>query len=193
MPKQALRKLVKEQLKSAAEGNVQLTIASLKSIPSFANAAKVALFMSMPKGEVQTMPIIKYCFDQGKEVYLPRCHYTPHNWMQFLRVNSYEDVLALTPHGKYKLLEPLEGEDILDIGGLDVVVMPGVAFSPKLQRIGHGAGFYDRWISSYHEKYSTTPHLIGIGLKEQLVEHIPTEHHDWHLDAVVIEDNIYKK
>ncbi|KAG7194812.1 5,10-methenyltetrahydrofolate synthetase [Scheffersomyces spartinae] len=193
MSKPALRKLIKQQLKSAKEGNVQLTLASLESIPSFANASKVGLFISMPQGEVQTMPIIKYCFDQGKQVYLPRCHSTPHNWMQLLRVNSYKEVQSLTPQGKYQLLEPLVGEDILDTGRLDVLIMPGVAFSPTLQRIGHGAGFYDRWIASYHQKYGITPQLIGIGLKEQLVENIPIENHDWPLDAVVIEDKIYKK
>ncbi|RMY71741.1 hypothetical protein D0862_14567 [Hortaea werneckii] len=77
----------------------------------------------------------------------------------------------------------VEGKD----GGLDLIVVPGVAFDRDMARMGHGAGFYDGYLTRLvtegrHEK----PFLVGLCLAEQVLEpgRILMEEWDWRVDAV---------
>lgn len=76
--------------------------------------------------------------------------------------------------------------------GLDFVVMPGVAFDRGMNRIGHGAGFYDSYLSRIcGTESSRKPYLVGLCLAEQLVSgtgNIPVTDHDWRVDAVAVGD-----
>ncbi|RLV93151.1 5-formyltetrahydrofolate cyclo-ligase [Spathaspora sp. JA1] len=152
----------------------------------------------MPDSEVRTMEIIKTAFSLGKSVYLPRCNYYQKegrkmNFLDMLKVSSFEKVQNLQPQGKYNLLEPVDGEDAMEQGNLDMIIVPGVAFTKNKQRMGHGAGFYDEFLNYYYHKHNRKPYLIGVALQEQLVENIPTEDHDWSLDSLVVanHDDIY--
>ncbi len=64
---------------------------------------------------------------------------------------------------------------------LDVVVVPGLAFSPDGHRLGRGRGHYDRFL------VGVGPHClrVGVGFSEQLVADMPTAAHDVRLDAVI--------
>lgn len=193
--KKQLRTTLKNKLKDISIDSIDLqsigVLKSLLTVPQFNDAKRVALYMNMPNLEVQTMNIIKYCFDMKKSVYLPRCNTLPkagrkQNYLSMLEVPSFEDVLQLQPQGKYKLLEPTSGNDIMDTGDLDVIIVPGVAFSRQKARLGHGAGFYDEFLNVYSKKFSKNPYLIGVGLEEQLIDDIPKEDHDWNVDSLVI-------
>ena len=72
-----------------------------------------------------------------------------------------------------------------------MLIVPGVAFSPSLHRMGHGAGFYDEYLSYYTTTHGSKPYILGVGLKEQLQVDVPTEKHDWNLDGLVIADKFY--
>lgn len=67
-------------------------------------------------------------------------------------------------------------------GTADVVIVPGLGFSPRGERIGYGAGYYDRWLADH-------PHAtrIGICFEFQVCERIPVEAHDERLDYLVTE------
>ena len=71
------------------------------------------------------------------------------------------------------------------VGGLDLIVVPGVAFTPCGKRLGHGRGYYDRFFNKFHEGY-----LLGVALKEQIVADLPTDQNDFPLQEV-ISYNIY--
>ncbi|KAF2722484.1 nagb/rpia/CoA transferase-like protein [Polychaeton citri CBS 116435] len=75
--------------------------------------------------------------------------------------------------------------------GLDLLVVPGVAFDEEGRRLGHGAGFYDRFLQqSGQEVAGKREHgvRIGVGLTGQMVGtgRIPMEDTDWAMDAVVV-------
>ncbi|KAI9800824.1 MAG: hypothetical protein M1825_003607 [Sarcosagium campestre] len=82
--------------------------------------------------------------------------------------------------------------------GLDVIIVPGMAFDHNLRRLGHGKGFYDIFFERYSQIYvadreckSAMPFLVGLALKEQMLpntEHVPTEDTDWPLDGLVLGD-----
>ncbi|KAI7066912.1 hypothetical protein KC339_g15413 [Hortaea werneckii] len=72
-------------------------------------------------------------------------------------------------------------------GGLDLVVVPGVAFDREMARMGHGAGFYDRYLTRLvTEGRHRKPFLVGLCLAEQVLEpgRILMEDWDWRVDAV---------
>lgn len=190
--KQSLRKLISSKLSALSKDQIKLqshnVLDKVQRNPAFVNARSIALYMSMPNIEIDTLELIRHCFQERKVVYLPACcdeNEKPTKIMRFLKVNSIDEVENLHPRGKYKLREPITGEDVMLQGNLDLIIVPGVAFTKEGYRIGHGAGYYDKFISGYHNKFNCRPHLIGVGLIEQQVESLPTESHDWVLDDVV--------
>lgn len=193
--KKQLRKQIKSILKSITQDSLtqqsQLIHENLLSHSNFQNAKSVAVYMNMPDLEVQTIEVIKSCFELGKNVYLPRCNYTQIpgrklNYMSMLKMPDFQSVLNLKPQGKYQLLEPTEGEDVMDTGDLDLIIVPGVSFDKTKNRMGHGAGFYDEFITTFNEKFNRRPYLLALALQEQIIdEKIPTETHDWKLDSIV--------
>lgn len=64
---------------------------------------------------------------------------------------------------------------------IDLVVVPGLAFSQDRHRLGRGGGFFDRFLSGR----AANAFKLGICFSFQLVDHVPTEGHDVVMDAVV--------
>lgn len=86
-------------------------------------------------------------------------------------------------------------------GGLDLILLPGVAFTRNGGRLGHGMGYYDKYLD---EHFNRNPHrrsdeqlnldqkisqkktiLLGLALNEQIVDEVPLEQTDILLDAIV--------
>jgi 5-formyltetrahydrofolate cyclo-ligase len=67
-----------------------------------------------------------------------------------------------------------------------VVIVPGLAFTVRGDRLGQGGGWYDRFLIGTRSECTT----IGVGFDLQLVERLPVEPHDVPLDAVVTESGI---
>ena len=66
----------------------------------------------------------------------------------------------------------------------EVILVPGLAFSEKGERLGRGKGFYDKYLSQYRGI------KIGICFSEQLIENLPSEKHDETLDYIVTDERI---
>jgi 5-formyltetrahydrofolate cyclo-ligase len=69
----------------------------------------------------------------------------------------------------------------LDPTLLDVVVVPGLAFTPAGARLGRGGGHFDRFLTRLGEGCLR----IGVAFREQLVTELPTADHDIAVDVVV--------
>ena len=198
--KRQLRKKLKSNLKTVSQDSLikqsHLIHQNLLNHEYFKTASNIAVFMNMPDLEVKTMEIIESCFTLDKSVYLPRCNYVSSpgrksNYMSLLKMTSIEAVHQLQPQGKYQLLEPISGVDVMETGNLDLVIVPGVGFDKNKNRMGHGAGFYDEFITTFHNKFNKKPYLLGVALQEQIIDCIPTEPHDWKLDSIVTSTNVY--
>lgn len=68
-----------------------------------------------------------------------------------------------------------------DPRSLDVVVVPGLAFTLHGDRLGQGAGWYDRLLDELRDDCVS----IGVGFAEQIVDFVPTEPHDQRIDVIV--------
>lgn len=193
--KQNLRQSLKEKLKLLGQDSIHaqsiLVTNTLINLPEFQSAKTVALFMNMSHLEIRTINMIRKAFEMNKTVYLPKCNFSlkvgrKKNYLSMHKISNMDQVLNLKPQGKYGIFEPEGGDDVMYEGNLDLVVVPGIAFTKDKRRLGHGAGFYDEFFNIYNKIHKRKPFLVGVGLQEQLVQHIPIEEHDQLLDCVII-------
>mgnify|MGYP003362232416 CR=1 FL=1 len=220
--KWALRKEIKARVaKISHDALLNQSILAAKGIsnlPEFESAKTVGVYMNLPSGELPTDEIVKTCFNFGKKVYLPRVTAISRfndtkrfekqkSILHFLSIENSAEAEGLPERGKYKIREPdfktnESGSVVNDLLAnnekLDILFVPGMAFSSDCERLGHGAGFYDDFIKRYNEKYHERPLLVGLGLKEQLLskengEVLHMEEHDELLDKVVIADAVYSR
>jgi len=102
------------------------------------------------------------------------------------------DHLVAVPHfpgdtlraGAYNIPEPLGAE--LDPETIDVVVVPGLAFTTDGRRLGQGGGYYDRFLPLLRPECKT----CGVGFSEQMVDDLPHESHDRVLSSVITDASI---
>ncbi|KAI1296624.1 5-formyltetrahydrofolate cyclo-ligase [Halotydeus destructor] len=155
----------------------------------YRRSKRISVFVSM-NHEVDTQRIIEDIFASGKECFVPK--YDPNSrQMDMLKVNSLPE-LAEFPLTKWNVRQPAENcsnDEALETGGLHVIIVPGLAFTKVGHRIGFGRGYYDQYLSKCLEQCpSPRPVLIGVAFHQQLVDYIPVEGHDVHVDKVVHPD-----
>lgn len=64
--------------------------------------------------------------------------------------------------------------------------MPGVAFTIDGRRLGHGRGYYDRFVHTHRRIFGHVPTLIGLALREQICTNVPfVDDSDVRLDRVL--------
>ncbi|KAJ5670897.1 5-formyltetrahydrofolate cyclo-ligase [Penicillium longicatenatum] len=198
--KRDLRKRMRETLQKmpASLINQQSGVATSKflSLPEYQNAKSIAVYLSMPTGELSTSRIVQDAFARGKNVYIPYIH--------TVEKTSVMDMLALESMTEYESLLPdkwgipsLQPVQVpgrhsgLAENGLDLIVMPGMAFDRGFRRLGHGKGYYDHFLTRYSQLSKQMPFLVALSLQEQMVEEIPVMAHDWRVDALVMGDGEY--
>lgn len=75
---------------------------------------------------------------------------------------------------------------------MDLVIVPGLAFSKNGDRLGRGKGYYDRFLSSCRTKNKNL-FTVALAFAEQINENIPTESHDTKIDLVLFPDDVSKE
>ncbi|EED20699.1 5-formyltetrahydrofolate cyclo-ligase, putative [Talaromyces stipitatus ATCC 10500] len=225
--KKDLRRKIQNLLKEVPREsvNAQSTVVTNKlfTLPEYRNARRVSIFLSMPSGEISTAGIVRDALDRGKEVFVPYTHRLETGDINLPKV-SVMDMLRLESMEEFESLQPdkwgipsldkdsvprrqncLGGTGVLaersrgvsDDIGLDLIVMPGMAFDTDLRRLGHGKGYYDYFLNNYNREIagspraSQRPFLVAVALKEQIVippDEIPVANHDQPVDAIIVGD-----
>jgi 5-formyltetrahydrofolate cyclo-ligase len=72
-------------------------------------------------------------------------------------------------------------------GGLDFILMPGLAFTREGLRMGRGKGYYDRYLNQVAEVQGRKPATVAVAFKEQIYESIPFDEHDVPVDLVLFD------
>ncbi|KAF9225726.1 nagb/rpia/CoA transferase-like protein [Gyrodon lividus] len=157
----------------------------------------------MPTAEAQTMALISNILaNDGKKLFVPSL--TSNNGhMEFVRLYSEEDFRTL-PTGLWGIPEPTvewendKRQNVLDSSceDLDLILLPGVAFDRSLSRLGHGKGYYDRFLSSYVNAIKRPrPLLIALSLQQQLLDagQVPVTEYDWNMDMIITPKDMITK
>lgn len=191
-----MRKMMSNILASIPEQEIQTqshaVLRHLLASPSFQESKTVSCYLSMPSGELDTSVLVTEILRAGKALFVPKLHA---GRMDFLKVYD-EDDLRTFPSGAWGIKEPsdewqgrcrtaaLEPSS----GHLDLILLPGVAFDHSLSRLGHGKGYYDKFLSSYTSAHcGHKPKLVALALREQILEagKVPIGEHDWKMDIII--------
>ncbi|KAF8469818.1 5-formyltetrahydrofolate cyclo-ligase [Russula ochroleuca] len=158
--KRALRKSLSSTLRALSQDDVRTQsseiVRRVLSAPWFDEATTISCYLSMPAGEVDTSAIASAVLNSGKNLFVPKVDPTLHGGMGVFKIYDDEDLRSL-PSGVWGIKEPtfnhcdtprMKATDE-DSNPLDVILIPGVGFDRSLARLGHGKGYYDRFLSSY--------------------------------------------
>ena len=154
----------------------------------FANflEANIALLYMNTENEVATQNIIKRAFEYNKIVVLPVFDMVKHR-MGLMKVDNLENKLKQGPRGVH---EPDTAKcKKVPIDCIDIAIIPGIAFDEKGARIGTGMGFYDRLIPNL----PITTRKVALSFEDQLIQQVPMEHHDKHIDIIITDKRIIYK
>jgi 5-formyltetrahydrofolate cyclo-ligase len=140
----------------------------------FLQAKVVGAYFALDS-EVTTELIIERAKTVGKKIALPRVE---EDNIIFYELSSIKFLIR----GRFGIMEPPPYGQISDI---DILVVPGIAFDKKGNRLGYGKGYYDRLLSG-KRTFS-----IGLAYSFQMLENLPYDRYDKRLDAIASEDGLH--
>ena len=176
-----LKKLLRKQILTARDrlspeeraAKSRMIAERLFALPEF-TSANVVMFFSSFRSEVETGPMIRLALSTGKRVILPKVNGKE---LALYEIRDFDrDVVP----GAWGIPEPANAMTAR-LDDVDLVIMPGAAFDEQGNRVGYGAGFYDKLLSAFHK---TT---IALAFEAQIVPHVPADPHDVPMNKIVTE------
>ena len=125
--------------------------------------AKTVMFYIALNGEVNTQDMIKEAKRLGKIIAVPICLKS-----RFIKACLWQEKAKLV-RGLYGTWEPAIRK-FVKLEGLDLIIVPGLAFDKKGGRLGRGKGCYDYFLSRLPRK---TP-IVGLAFDFQIFPCVPT-------------------
>lgn len=174
--KAALRKAVKEIRLSSKEkaDSDDLLLRRFLALPQVVISPSILLYYGIGN-EPDTARLLKPLKALGKEVFLPCC--LPGGLMEARR---YEASERLVP-GLYGIPEPKTDCPPAEKNSLPLILVPGLCFDLRGFRLGHGGGYYDRYLSGYEGL------TVALCRDRLLRPTLPTEAHDRPVDLLLTE------
>ena len=166
-----------ESLTGAARLNATRSVMKQVQRNSLFKTARVVGFYAAIDWEIDLQELSQLCLDSQRPVALPRWN-ASQSQFEFAVV----DALKQLQPGRYGIIEPEAECRALLPQELELVLVPGLAFSRKGDRLGRGAGYYDRLL-----KHSRGTRW-GVCHAFQLVSDIPRQEWDVRMDAVITPD-----
>lgn len=153
----------------------------LLALDAYRNAACVLAYMSFGS-EFNTAQLVLDVLANGKQLCLPRLNHDKRQLELHLADN-----LEHLENGVRGIREPRAGSPRADFTRIDFVLLPGVAFTPRCERLGYGGGYYDHLVA----QYTNRPPLVAAAFALQIRDEIPLAAGDQCVDVVVTESSIY--
>lgn len=178
MTKREARQQIKEKLKKLdntyKEAADKSIFEQIKNLREYQKAGTIFCYASM-KNEVNTWPLIKLALNQGKTVGVPLC--IGKGIMEVREIKTLDDFAE----GAYGIMEPSKECPVLPKDQIDIAIIPCVSADKEKRRLGHGAGFYDRFLD-----HTTFPKIL-LCYGKLLMDQVPTQDHDILMDQVIYE------
>ena len=176
--KKALRKSVTTRVKllpgayraAASRSIAEQVLAS----GEYRAAKRIFLYIGMPT-EPDTAGIIEAALSDGKDVYVPKC--ISRTEMLAVRIKSTADLVP----GAYGIPEPVDLSETIGPDTIDLILVPCVSAWTDGRRLGHGAGYYDRFLKGNADK------TLCLCFRKALSPDIPTDENDVRMHRVIFD------
>jgi len=167
---------------------------NLAGVAAVAEAGTLMAFLALPT-EIDTWPVIRWAWEQGKRVAVPRIRSGAEGapapldgWEMVAVLLEKADVPEAGAHpavrpGPLGILDAPDAP-IVPPGEIDVVLLPCQAVDRRGNRLGKGGGFYDRFLAQPDLRAAR----IAIGFREQVLDEVPVAGHDQPIDMAVTDD-----
>lgn len=132
----------------------------------------VAVYAPLPH-EVDLLPLV--AAHRELRFIFPRC--LPGRVLEFRHV---ADTAAQLIPGAHGIPAPAPDRPVVEPEDIDLLVVPGVAFTAGGKRLGYGGGYYDRFIPR-----CTRARIIAAAFPWQIIPDLPTEPHDLTLPLII--------
>ncbi|MBQ5607457.1 MAG: 5-formyltetrahydrofolate cyclo-ligase [Oscillospiraceae bacterium] len=175
MDKTVLRREIREKKRAMTEQEIVLRSEKLGAlfVASKAYQSAKTIYGYLPYNqEVRTVPMLEQALKDGKRVAVPKVY---GDTMRFIYI---EDMSAVAK-GYAGIPEPIADGPVAE-DETALVLMPGLAFTKKGDRMGYGGGFYDRFLAQ--EPNHPT---LALCYAFQMVENLPVEEYDIPVDVVL--------
>ena len=194
-----LRERIKQTLKDQNEDKhycnfqSQKALIELYNFDLFKKASCVLSFVSYGT-EIKTNQLLDIILNENKMLCLPR---TENEKMEFYYINSDEDFSEQTEIGEYGITVPKSNQDKLDINSIPdktLIIIPGLAFDERGNRLGKGKGYYDKFLAellSTSEKKKILG-IVGYCYDFQIIDKVITEPNDIPVDYIISDKRIVK-
>lgn len=182
--KESIRKSMKAERDRLSKRDVRdrskLVIENLYLLPDFFRADVIHTYVSSKNNEVDTHELIRLLLKQKKRVVAPIAD-------KATKQMRHSELFSLSELGtaSYGILEPRIYRPVA-IADVNVVVVPALAVDRKGNRLGFGAGFYDRFL---HDVNLPT---VALAYNFQVLNDVPQEQTDIPVSFIVTESEIIK-
>ncbi len=151
---------------------------------SYQQAKSIAAYYPF-RNELDTRSILRTALDSGKKVYLPVV--MEGQTMHFAPILSLDKL----KNNRFGIPEPeVVRSQLQSANSIDVIFAPLTCFDYLCNRVGMGAGYYDRALTNLAPD---SPVKIGLAYEMQRVDQIASREWDIPMDLVITEENIYQQ
>lgn len=156
----------------------------LYGLPEYRESRVIMFFLSF-RSEVDTRSMVEESLARGKEVLVPKALPDSREMIASRLLDCRED---LAP-GAYGIPEPKESAlRVVDPLQIDLLIVPGVAFSEDGRRLGYGGGYYDRFFGRLRPEVP----LLALAFELQIVPEVPVQPWDRPVDLIVTEKRVIR-
>lgn len=145
-------------------------------LPEFIASSRIMFFASF-RSEVDTLPMIQRALAEGKRVVLPKVQ---GEGLALFEIRDFETDVS---PGTWGIPEPCEKRPVM-LDAVDLVLVPGLAFDEYGNRLGYGAGFYDKLLAVCSK---TT---VALAFEVQMISAVPAALHDIPVKKIVTEKRV---
>lgn len=153
----------------------------------YRDARRISVYIAMD-GEMDPAPLVQRARRDGREVFLPVL--PPLDGPMSFRL--YLPDSQLVPN-RFRMQEPVSVEGGRTAKEMDLVITPLVGFDMRGNRLGMGAGFYDRTFGFLRHMEKPHPLLIGYAYEQQKVDALDAQDWDVPLAGVATEQHFYPR
>ncbi len=187
LQKANIRRSIKERLQKMSENDRRVESAVIvRELKNMTGSEKKIIAIFSPfLDEPNIRPFIEDAIKKENALCIPRAE---KHGMMMEKIENLDDI---EKDEKTGIPRAKQGNERINEEHIDIVLVPGRAFTKQGIRLGRGSGGYDRWIQKQRIRNPATMY-VGVCFDCQVVQEIPHEPHDERVDIVITSTKIYQ-